>query len=311
MRVIYMGTPDFAVPCLKKLIQEGHEIAAVFTQPDKPKGRGNRLTMSPVKELALLKEIPVYQPTSLKDAEVVELIKKLAPDMIVVVAYGRILTKEILDIPPFGCINVHASLLPKYRGAAPINWAIINGEKESGVTTMYMDVGLDTGDMILKETTEIGETETAGQLHDRLSLLGAECLSKTIALIERGEVERIPQGEEEATYAPIMKKDLGKIDWQREAEEIRNLIRGTVPWPSAFTTYQGNMVKIWKSHVEPGPKDIIPGKIHRVTKELIYVATGKDLLAIEELQFSGGKRMTVKEYLIGNTIDEDTVLGVD
>ncbi len=311
MRVIYMGTPEFAVPCLRTLIKEGHEIIAVFTQPDKPKGRGNRLAMPPVKELALLQGIPVYQPTSLKREEIARLIQDLAPDIIVVVAYGQILTKEILDIPPFGCVNVHASLLPKYRGAAPINWAIINGEKVTGVTTMYMDVGLDTGDMILKEETEIEENETAGTLHDRLSLLGAECLSKTMDLIERGEVERIPQEEGEATYAPIMKKDLGKIDWHQTAGDIRNLIRGTAPWPSAYTTYQGKVMKIWKSHVKEGIEGTRPGKIIGVEKEAIYVETTKDLLVIEELQFSGGKRMTVREYLVGNNIDKDVVLGVD
>lgn len=306
-----MGTPEFAVPSLKVLIKEKHEIIGVFTQPDKPKGRGNRVTMPPVKELAMLEGIPVYQPTSLKTSEMTELIRELAPDLIVVVAYGHILTKDILDIPPFGCVNVHASILPQYRGAAPINWVLINGEKTTGVTTMYMDVGLDTGDMILKEVIEIGDDETAGELHDRLSLLGAEVLQRTMIQIERGEVERIKQNDEEASYAPIMKKDLGKINWNREANEIKNLIRGTVPWPSAFTTYQDKVMKIWKSHVEKSDQLYPPGKIVKVTKEAIYVGTAKDFLVIEELQFSGGKRMTVKEFLVGNTIDKDAVLGVD
>ena len=306
-----MGTPEFAVPCLSVLIKDKHEIVGVFTQPDKPKGRGKKVMMPPVKELALLEGIPVYQPSSLKSIEMTELINELAPDIIVVVAYGHILTKDILDIPPFGCVNVHASILPKYRGAAPINWAVINGEKTTGITTMYMDVGLDTGDMILKEYLDIGEEETAGELHDRLSLLGAEALKKTMQLIERGEVERSKQNDEDSTYAPMMKKDLGKINWNREAAEIKNLIRGTVPWPSAFTSYENKVMKIWKSSVEKTGLSYSPGKIVNVTKEAIYVGTAQDLLVIEELQFSGGKRMTVREFLVGNTIDKDVILGVD
>lgn len=311
MRVIYMGTPEFAVPCLEAIIEEGHEVIAVYTQPDKPKGRGKMLAMPPVKEAALAHQIPVYQPASLKNDAVTEEIKALAPDLIVVVAYGRILTKDILDIPPFGCVNVHASLLPKYRGAAPINWAIINGEQETGITTMYMDVGLDTGDMILKEAIPIGPRETAGELHDRLAQLGAQVLKETLRLIELGKVERIPQQEESATYAPIMKKDLGKIDWSKSATEIDALVRGTIPWPSAFTTYEGKVMKVWECEVIPFEGSLTPGKIQRVNKDGILVETGKDLLEIKSLQFSGGKRMRVREYLVGNQILQGSILGVE
>ncbi len=309
MRIIFMGTPDFAVPCLEKLIEEKHEIIAVFTQPDKPKGRGNKMNMPPVKELALEKDIPVYQPTKVKNTETVELIKSMNPEIIIVVAYGHLLSKEILDIPPFGCVNVHASLLPNYRGAAPINWAIIKGEKVTGNTTMYMDVGMDTGDMILKEELAIGEDETTGELHDRLSVMGAELLIKTINQIEKGEVERQKQDEEKATYAPIMNKELGNIDWNKTAIEIKNLIRGTNPWPSAFTSYEGKVMKIWKSRVEKTDKSINPGKVIKVTKEEVFVGTSKDMLVIQELQFSGGKRLSVKDFLVGNNIEEDVFLG--
>lgn len=311
MRVIYMGTPDFAVPCLQKIIEKEHEVVAVFTQPDKPKGRGNKMTMPPVKELALEHNIPVYQPNKIKTPEMVELIRDLEPQIIIVVAYGHLLSKEILDIPPFGCINVHASLLPKYRGAAPINWAIINGEEVTGNTTMYMDVGMDTGDIILKDSLTIGEDETTGELHDRLSIMGADLLLNTIDLIERGEVERQKQNDEEATYAPIMNKELGNIDWNKSALEIKNLIRGTNPWPSAFTTYQDKTMKIWKSRVEKTDETYPAGKIIRVTKEEVFVGTGKDMLVIQELQFSGGKRLSVKDFLVGNHIDEDVILGED
>ncbi|MBM7614512.1 methionyl-tRNA formyltransferase [Alkaliphilus hydrothermalis] len=311
MRVIFMGTPDFAVPCLQRLIDRNNEILAVFTQPDKPKGRGKKMTMPPVKELAVEKDIPVYQPAKLKTPEMTELIREMKPDIIIVVAYGHLLSKEILDIPPFGCVNVHASLLPAYRGSAPIHWAIINGEKVTGNTTMYMDVGMDTGDMILKEELEIGENETTGELHDRLSMMGAELLMKTLTLIEKGEVEREKQNEEEATYAPMMSKEVGKIQWEKSATEIRNLIRGTNPWPSAFTAYGDKVMKIWRARVESSEKIYQPGKIIKVNKEEVFVGTGKDILVIQELQFSGGKRLAVKDFLVGNSIVEDIILGED
>ena len=244
MRIVFMGTPEFAVPCLRDLIANKHEIAAVVTQPDKAKGRGNKLALPPVKVLANESGIPVYQPVKIKTGEFTEILKSVAPEVIIVVAFGQLLSQEILDIPPHGCINVHASILPKYRGAAPINWCIINGDKTTGVTTMYMDKGLDTGDIILKREIQIGADENAGELHDRLSELGASALSETIELLISGKIERIPQNNEEATYAPIMTKELGRIDWSKDASDVRNLIRGTYPWPGAFSSYNGKIFKI-------------------------------------------------------------------
>ncbi|ABW18972.1 methionyl-tRNA formyltransferase [Alkaliphilus oremlandii] len=309
MKIIYMGTPEFAVPCLEMLIDSGHEIVGVFTQPDKPSGRGQKMNRTPVKEKALAHNIPVFQPHTLRDTNVMNEIENLKPDLIVVVAYGQILPKAILELPKHGCINVHASLLPKYRGAGPINWVIINGEKKTGITTMYMDVGLDKGDMILKEEVEIGAEETAGELHDRLMHLGAQVLRKTIGLIENNEITAIPQNHSESTYAPILTKDLGKIDWSQSAIEIKNLIRGTIPWPTAFTFYEGQVMKIWKSTVIESELQEVPGKIIDVKKDCILVATGQNILSIEEIQFSGKKRMGVRDYLVGNAIEKGNILG--
>jgi len=228
MKVIYMGTPEFAVPCLDMLINSKHKVIGVFTQPDKPSGRGQKVNITPVKEKALEHNISIYQPITLKNEDIINEIRDLNPDIIVVVAYGQILPKEILQIPKFGCINVHASILPKYRGAGPINWTIINGEKNTGITTMYMDVGLDTGDMLIKEEVEIGNDETAGELHDRLMKLGAKVLDKTINLLEDGKIKAIPQNHSQSSYAPMLTKDLGKIDWTKSAKEIKDLIRGTL-----------------------------------------------------------------------------------
>jgi len=304
-----MGTPEFAVPCLETLINSKHEVIGVFTQPDRPSGRGQKINITPVKEKALEHNIPVFQPTTLKSEDVISQLKDLNPDIIVVVAYGQILPKVILDMPKYGCINVHASLLPKYRGAGPINWVIINGEKESGITTMYMDVGLDTGDMLLKETIEIGDNETAGQLHDRLMELGAKVLDDTVNLIEAGKINPIPQRHDESSYAPMLDKELGKIDWYKSAQEIKNLVRGTNPWPTAYTTYDGKNMKVWKTSVIKDGKYYKPGIILEVKKDCIIVSTGKDLIAIEEIQFSGKKRMSVKDYLIGNNIEINRNLG--
>lgn len=309
MKIVFMGTPDFAVPSLEALVEEKHDIVQVFTQPDRPKGRGNKLTMPPVKEKALEHNLKVYQPHNLKNTETIDIIKNLNPDLIVVVAYGQILTKEVLAIPPLGCINVHASLLPKYRGAGPIQWAIINGEKTTGITTMYMGEGLDTGDMILKEEIFIGENETAEELHNRLSLLGGKVLKGTLLQIDKGTAPRVRQNHEESTYAPRLTKELGNIQWNKTAEEIHNLIRGTIPWPMAYTNYLDKTMKIWKSGIEKGNGSNEPGKIIEVTKDKIIVATGKDSLVIEELQFSGGKRLAVKDFLVGNTIEKNIILG--
>ncbi|WP_090437837.1 methionyl-tRNA formyltransferase [Natronincola peptidivorans] len=310
MKVIFMGTPDFAVPSLEMLIKEKHDILGVFTQPDRPKGRGNKLTMPPVKEKAKEHDLQVYQPKSLKNKETIEIIKSLNPDVIVVVAYGQLLTKEILNIPALGCINVHASLLPKYRGAGPIQWAVINGEKKTGITTMYMEEGLDTGDMIYKKEIEIGEMETAAELHNRLAIIGGSVLKETLRDIQSGKAPRERQNHEESTYAPRLTKDIGCIQWHKTADEIHNLIRGTIPWPVAYTNYLGETMKIWRSGIERCKNDSQPGTIIDVTKDKIFVATGKDLLVVDELQFSGGKRLKVKDFLVGNTIEKNTVLGL-
>ncbi|WZL74785.1 methionyl-tRNA formyltransferase [Clostridiaceae bacterium 35-E11] len=308
MKIIFMGTPDFAVPCLTEIIKNGHDLLAVVTQPDRPKGRGKKLTSPPIKETAIAYNIPIFQPERVKDEKFIEKIKALSPDCIVVVAFGQILPKEILGIPPMGCINVHASLLPKYRGAAPINWSIIKGEKITGITTMYMDEGLDTGDMILKKEILIKD-KTAGELHDVLSTAGAELLLETLTQIESGKAPREKQNESESSYAPIMDKSLGNIDWKDTADNIYNLIRGVNPWPTSFTTYKGVKFKIWKSKVLEEKCTKKPGTILKINNEGIYVSTGSEILILEEIQFPNSRRMTVDAYLRGNKIEESIVLG--
>lgn len=309
MRIVFMGTPDFAVPCLKVLLSKNYDLAGVVTQPDRAKGRGKKLAPPPVKVLAEEAGIPVYQPEKIKTKEFTEVLKSIKPDVIVVVAFGQVLSQEILDIPPLGCINVHASLLPKYRGAAPINWCIINGESKTGITTMYMDKGLDTGDMLLKKEIEIGENETAGELHDRLMELGAAALSETLELLEKGELVRTPQNGGEATYAPIMTKSLGRIDWSKSAVEVRNLIRGTYPWPGAFSAYCGRIFKIMSAEVcDADVKHDNYGCITRVEKESIVVSCGTGSLRIKELQFENEKRMSAEAYLRGHEIKAGTIL---
>ncbi|CZR80718.1 Methionyl-tRNA formyltransferase [Clostridioides difficile] len=309
MKIVFMGTPDIAVPCLQKIIDEKYEILGVVTQPDKPKGRGKKLGMSPVKELAIENNIPVYQPVKARDKEFIDKIKSLNPDVIVVVAFGQILPKEILEIPKLGCINVHVSLLPKYRGAAPINWVIINGEEKTGVTTMYMDEGLDTGDMILKTEVNLDENITAGELHDKMMNIGAETLKETLRLIEEGNAPREVQNHEEFSYAPIMNKSLGNIDFSKSAREIHNLVRGVNPWPSAYTTYNDVIMKVWKTKVldEKSTKDV--GTIIDVSKDGIKVSTIDNVLLIEEIQMPNKNRMLVGEYIKGNTIETGLVLG--
>ena len=309
MKIVFMGTPDIAVPCLQKIIDEKYEILGVVTQPDKPKGRGKKLGMSPVKELAIENNIPVYQPVKARDKEFIDKIKSLNPDVIVVVAFGQILPKEILEIPKLGCINVHVSLLPKYRGAAPINWVIINGEEKTGVTTMYMDEGLDTGDMILKTEVNLDENITAGELHDKMMNIGAETLKETLRLIEEGNAPREVQNHEEFSYAPIMNKSLGNIDFSKSAREIHNLVRGVNPWPSAYTTYNDVIMKVWKTKVldEKSTKDV--GTIIDVSKDGIKVSTIDNVLLIEEIQMPNKKRMLVGEYIKGTTLETGLVLG--
>ncbi|WP_270646519.1 methionyl-tRNA formyltransferase [Paeniclostridium hominis] len=310
MKIVFMGTPEFAVPCLQKIIDEGHEVLAVVTQPDKPKGRGKKLAMPPVKELALKYNIDVYQPVKAREESFVEKLKEINPELIVVVAFGQILPKSILDIPKFGCVNVHASLLPKYRGAAPLNWVIINGEEKTGVTTMYMDVGLDTGDMILKSEIPLDDEITAGELHDKMMIDGANVLKETIDLIAQGKAPREKQNDDETCYSPIMDKTLGNIDWDKSAKDIHNLVRGVNPWPSAYTTYENQTMKIWKTKVVDKNSDKAPGTILKVDKDGIEVNTGNGVIQISEIQMSGKKRMIVSEYIKGNTISTDIVLGI-
>lgn len=298
MRIVFMGTPEFAVPCLARLIEDGHEIAGVFTQPDRPKGRGHKLAPPPVKELALTHKIPVYQPEKLRDGAVLDLLRQLAPELAVVVAYGRILPKDLLEVPALGCINVHGSLLPKYRGAAPIQWSVLNGEPKGGVTTMYLAEGLDCGDMILQESTPIGENETSGELYERLSGLGAELLSKTVGQIGEGAAPRIPQDDSAATLAPMLEKAMAEIDFKRPAFQVHKLICGMNPWPVAFTTMDGTPVKVYRSRLAQGggePGEVLSGKG-------LTVACGEGAVELLEIQAQGGKRMAAADYLRGHPL---------
>ena len=308
MKIVFMGTPEFSVPSLLKLINE-FEVAAVFTQPDRPKGRGKNLAMSPVKQLAASYNIPVYQPLKLKNnEEMINKIKDLNPDFIVVVAFGQILPKEVLDIPKYACVNLHASLLPKYRGAAPINWCIIDGECISGNTTMFMDVGLDTGDILLTEEVDITSSITAGELHDILMNSGAQLLVKTINGLVNNEIEPIKQDNKVSTYAPKLGKEMAKINWESSNVNIHNFIRGLNPWPIAYTHYNNIVMKIYKSRVISENSNKKIGSIIEVSKEGIKVSTGSGILLIEEIQFPGKKPLKVKDYIIGNKIDEDVIL---
>ncbi|HWP93598.1 MAG TPA: methionyl-tRNA formyltransferase [Thermodesulfobacteriota bacterium] len=307
MKIIFMGTPEFAVPSLQALIDSGDEIVAVVCQPDKPKGRGLDVTAPPTKVIAEKQGIPVLQPQKIKTEEFFNELKKLSPDLICVAAYGKILPKNILDLPPHGCINVHASILPKYRGAAPINWAIIRGEKVTGITTMKMDEGMDTGDMLLKKEIPIEDEDTGETLSQKLSLIGAELLIETIKLLKEGRLNPTPQDHSQATYAPMLKKEDGKIIWSKSAEEVRNLIRGTLPWPGAYTTLDGKLLKIYKARVSDGVGN--PGEVIKSDSGILRVATGNDSLDILELQIEGGKRLKAEEFLRGRRIRDGSVLG--
>lgn len=310
MKVIFMGTPDFAVPCLKGLIKnEKHEVLAVFTQPDRRKGRGKKMQGTPVKMTAESENIPVFQPEKLNTSENYEILKNLEADAFVVVAYGQILSKDILALPSFGAINVHASLLPKYRGAAPIHWAIINGEKTTGITTMQMDEGLDTGDMLLQRSVPIEERDTTGDLHDRLALLGEKLLLETLGKLEHKAITPVPQPKGEDSYAPKISKELAEIDWESSAKDIYNLIRGLHPFPGAQTRYRGKPLKVHRAWWSTKDDDQDPGTILEVSKEGILVATGKNQIQITELQLSGKKRMPVSQFLAGNTMDVNAKLG--
>lgn len=322
MKLMYMGTPDFAATILEKLIPAGHEIIGVVTQPDKQKGRTQELTFSPVKELALKHGLKVYQPVKVREEEFLKTARALAPDVIVVAAFGQILPKALLDLPHYGCINIHASLLPKYRGAAPIQYSIIDGEKETGITIMHMDAGIDTGDIILQEKLMISPEETGGSLFDRLAVLGGELIVSALKKIEDNTADRIPQDNEKATYVKMISKEMGKIDFTKPAVKIERLIRGLNPWPSAFTTLDGKTLKLWKAEVETPESASLnstfdkqaaaaaePGEVIRVTKDAIAVKTGDGILIIKELQLEGKKRMTADAFLRGYPVKAGTKLG--
>jgi methionyl-tRNA formyltransferase len=304
-----MGTPEFAVNSLERLIKEGYNIEAVVTQPDRPRGRGKRIQPPPVKVRAAAEGIPVMQPGRVKDSEFINHLKSIKPDIIIVVAFGQILPPEIISLPPLGCINVHASLLPKYRGAAPINWCIINGETKTGVTTMFMDEGMDTGDMLLNKVTGIDGDETAGQLHDRLAVMGAKLLVETIEGLKNGSLVRKVQDSAKATYAPQLCRDDGRIYWSRDARSIFNLIRGTDPWPGCFSYLNGKRIKLCKAKVLEEESRGTDGEIIAVEDEGITVQTGRGSLLITEIQVPSSRRMTAAEYLRGNTIKVKDILG--
>ena len=307
MRIVFMGTPEFAVPCLQKLIDCGHEVTGVFTQPDKPQGRKMVLTPPPVKVLALENAIKVYQPTKMRDGTALEMLKEADPELVIVVAYGKILPKEILEFPKYGCINIHASLLPELRGAAPIQWSVINGCEKTGVTSMQMDEGLDTGDMLIKAEVEIGINETAGELHDKLSALGADVLEKTIEALLKGELAPEKQNHDLFTYAPMLSKELSPIDWNCSAKEVHNKIRGLSPWPSANAVLGGKKVKIHKS-VLTSEKGIKTGEIVVADKRLVVACGDLNCIEILELQAEGKKSMNAADYLRGNAVAAGTFM---
>ena len=308
MRIIFMGTPDFAVPVLQSLINSRHEVVAVVTQPDRPKGRGKNMQFSPVKECALAHNIPVMQPVNVSVPEVIDELRAYEPELIVVVAFGQFVTKKIREMPKYGCINVHASLLPKYRGAGPIQWAVINGEKESGVTTMYMCREIDKGDMLLKDTVMLDPKETGDSLHDKLSMMGGPLLLKTIDQLEDGSAVRIPQCEEESTYAPKLEKTMGNIDWTMDADRIERLVRGLNSWPGTFTKIHGKTVKIWDCDVvcqealTESQAAAEPGTVIISEKDQLIVKAGNGALSLRMLQPEGKKNMTVDAYLRGYPI---------
>lgn len=308
MKVIFMGTPDFSVGTLEELIRAGHEVVLAVTQPDKPKGRGKEMQFTPVKEVALKHGIPVFQPKKIRDVESIEELRKYPADVMVVVAFGQIVPKEVLEMTPYGCINVHASLLPKYRGAAPIQWSIIDGERVTGVTTMQMDEGLDTGDMLLKTEVPISPKETGGSLHDKLAEAGAKLCVETLKALEEKTVVAEKQGETTTAYARMLDKKLGNIDWNNGAEEIERLIRGLNPWPSAYTMWEDKVMKIWEAEVVEGEEESEPGTIVKVEKDGFFVQTGKGLLKITQLQIPGKKRMDAGAFLRGYSIKEQTKL---
>ncbi|WP_216697504.1 methionyl-tRNA formyltransferase [Anaerostipes faecalis] len=308
MKVVFMGTPEFAVPTLQALIDH-HQVIGVVTQPDKQRGRGKKVQFPPVKEKAVEYDLPVYQPVKTREEEFVSVLRDLNPDVIVVVAYGQILPESILNIPKYGCINVHGSLLPKYRGAAPIQWSVLDGEEKTGITTMYMEKGLDTGDMIDKVELTLDPKETAGSLHDKLMVMGADLLLETLEKLENGTAVRTKQDDSLSCYAKMLTKDMGQVDFSKSAVEIERLIRGLNPWPSAYTSMDGKTMKLWDADVTPYDGDAEPGTIVDVTKEAIVAATGEGALALKEIQLAGKKRMKVSAFLLGYHVETGTKLG--
>lgn len=309
MKIVFMGTPDFAAIALEAIVEAGHEVLCAVTQPDKAKGRSGQMQYPPVKECALKYGIPVFQPVKIKTPEAIAELKKYEADIYVVAAFGQILSQEILDIPKYGCICEHASLLPKYRGAAPINWCIIDGEKETGVTIMQMDAGVDTGDMLTKAVVPIEKKETAESLFDKLAEAGAKLLTDTLPQIEAGVLVPEKQDDTQSCYAKMMQKSMGCIDWSKSAVEIERLVRGLNSWPSAYTYVNGKSLKIWDCDVIEAETSEEPGTIVKVTKNEVEIATGKELIAVRELQLEGKKRMDIKTFLLGNNWQEGMKLG--
>ncbi len=309
LRVIFMGTPEFACPTLQTLIDRGENVLAVITQPDRPKGRGQKLMPPPVKELALRHGLNVLQPNRVREAEFIQLLRDMQPDLIVVIAFGQILPKALLDIPPMGCINVHASLLPRYRGAAPLNWCLINGEAETGVTTMLMDPGLDTGPMLLKRATHIDENEDITALHDRMSIMGAELLSETVDALLDGSVKPHAQDDSQTCYAAMLKKEDGLINWNRPAREIHNQVRGLAVWPVACTSINGQVLKVFRTKVGEGSGN--PGSVIRASKGIFEVACQEGSLFIEEMQLAGKKRLDCSSFLAGCPVAEGLQLAAE
>lgn len=312
MRAVFMGTPEIAATVLKSVLASKHEVVAVVTQTDKPKGRGHEMAFPPVKEVALEAGIPVLQPQRARDEEFIEKLKEINPDIILVAAYGKLLPKAVLDMPKFGCINVHASLLPKYRGASPIQWAVLNGDEKSGVTIMHMAETMDTGDIIMTKEVVLASDETAGTLHDKLADIGGPLLIEAMDALETGRAPRIRQNEEEATHVKMLDKTMGNLDFSKPAVQLERWIRGLNPWPTAYTKLDGKMLKLWKAEVIPAEKTAkgsAAGTVIAVAKDHFDVLTGDDVLRIKELQLEGKRKMTAEEFLRGFSLEAGTVLG--
>lgn len=303
MRIVFMGTPEIAATCLQRLLDDGREVSAVYTKVDQPKGRGKKLAESPVKQLAVSRGIPVFQPATFREDAVVEELQKLRPDLIVAVAYGKILPQRVLDIPPLGCVNIHGSVLPALRGSGPVQWAILNHMDETGVTAMYMAAECDAGDIIAVKKTPIRPDETSGELMDRIAVLGAELLGETLEKIEKGTVTRTPQDPGKASYAPMLTKELCPIDWNGSRREIRDQVRGLVPWPVATAELAGKTFKIYRVSPVEGETEETPGTLLRLTKKGLEIACGDGIVSVEEIQAEGGKRMPAPDYFRGHPID--------